>query len=191
MHNVANLADAMVRKGTATPEALEGANNVFRVLHGFYGNLFLAKFSTGQLNDAGEDMGTISARTIWAHGLRGYDQAVIRGALAAAKERHPEFPPSFGQFDALCRACKPRVAYRPAQPALGMSQELRSRHAANARAIIAKYHERAQVRSSGAIELPQTLDGLKQAIANAVATAGGDEVAELVRLDRVFARSAP
>ena len=36
--------------------------------------------------------------------------------------------------------------------------------------------------------LAANLSGLKEAIANAVATAGGDEVAELLRLDRMFAK---
>jgi hypothetical protein len=102
-------------------------------------------------------------------------------------ERHPEFPPSLPQFVALCAANKPREVYRPAQPALEMSQSLKSAYSARAREINERHAQRAIDRKTGYVELPQTLDGLKAAIANAVATAGGDEVRELRRLDAMFA----
>lgn len=162
------------------------ANDVFKVLHGFYGVLFLSKFATGQLDDKGRDMGIASARAVWAHTLQGFGELDVIAALDACKAAHPEFPPSLPQFVALCRAAAPRKVYKPEQPALGMSQQLRSQHAARAREVIARHHERAITRRTGHVDLPPTLDGLKQAIANAVATAGGDEVAELVRLDRLL-----
>ena len=45
------------------------ANNVFKVFHGFYGNLFLSKFVNGQTGTDGIDQGVVSARAIWSHGL--------------------------------------------------------------------------------------------------------------------------
>lgn len=166
----------------------EAVNNVFKVLHGFYGNLFFSKFATGQVErEGGEDQGIANARRIWAFGLREFDADTIRTALRQCQERHPEFPPSMPQFVALCAAAKPREAFRPAKPAIGMSQKLRSKYAAQARAINARHHEKALERKAGYIELPQTLDGLKQAIAHAVGCAGGDEVATLTRLDRELA----
>jgi hypothetical protein len=169
---------------------LAATNDVFKVLHGFYGVLFLSKFSTGQLDDKNRDMGIASARAVWAQTLRGYADSEVIAALDAVKAAHPEFPPSLPQFEALCRAAKPRKVYKPDPAAIGMSQELRSQYAARARAVNEKHAQRAMDRRTGYVELPQTLDGLKQAIANAVATAGGDEVAELVRLDRLFAKEA-
>ena len=68
-----------------------------------------------------------------------------------------------------------------------MSDELRSRYARQARAIIAKHEEKARKREIGFVPEATGLDGLKQAIANAIGTAGGDEGAALLRLDRMFA----
>jgi hypothetical protein len=165
---------------------LAATNDVFKVLHGFYGSLFLSKFSTGQLDDKNRDMGIAGARAVWAHALREYADAEVITALDAVKVAHPEFPPNLPQFLALCRAAKPREVYKPEQPALGMSQQLRSEYAARARAVNEKYAQRAIDRKTGYVELECTLSGLKQAIANAVACAGGDEVAELLRLDRMY-----
>lgn len=169
---------------------LAATNDVFKVLHGFYGVLFLSKFSTGQLDDKGRDMGIASARAVWAQTLRGYADAEVIDALDAVKLAHPEFPPSLPQFEALCRAAKPRAVYKPEQAALGMSQQLRSQYAARARAVNEKHAEKAVDRKTGFVELPCTLDGLKQAIANAVGCAGGDEAGELLRLDRMYPKVA-
>ena len=91
------------------------AQHVFRVLHGMYGNLFLSKFATGQQNGDGTDVGIESAKTIWGHGLAKYDMAVIREALAACLQSHPEFPPSLPQMLSLCEARKPRATYAQQQ----------------------------------------------------------------------------
>ena len=176
---------------TPTPPLPEQAvNNVFKVFHGFYGNLFLSKFSTGEVDAQGGDAGIVSARQIWGHGLRNFDAGTVKAALAQCMAPHPEFPPSLPQFVALCRANAPREAYKPAQQAIGMSQELRSRYAAKARATATARLDQVMAAKAGYIELPQSLDGLKLAIANAVACAGGDEVAELRRLDAMFAPKA-
>ena len=175
---------------TPTPPLPEQAvNNVFKVFHGFYGNLFLSKFATGEAGDGG-DKGIVSARQIWGHGLRGFDAATVKTALAQCVTAHPEFPPSLPQFVALCRASAPRDGYKPAQPAIGMSQALRSQYTAKARAAATARLAQVMTIKTGYIEVPQDLTGLKLAIANAVACAGGDEVAELRRLDAMFAPKA-
>lgn len=167
--------------------APEAVNTVFKVLHGFYGNLFLSKFSTGQEDEQGKDKGIKSARQVWAHGLRDFDAQTIDSALHRCQQHHPEYPPSLPQFLAICAAAKPREAYKPpAPPALTMSADLRDQylreHRQKAQEAVEKIKaEREEV--SG-------LDLLKQAIANAVATAGGDEAAELRRLDLMLAPRA-
>ena len=163
---------------------------VFMVLHGFYGNLFLSKFSTGALDDKGEDQGIANARRIWAHGLRSYDGETIKTALSACQTRHPEFPPSLPQFVSLCSAARPRAAYNAGPAAIGMSGQLRSRYAAQARAILERHAVRKVQKETGYVQLPAGLDGLKQAIAGAVAAAGGDEAKTLRRLDNMLGAAA-
>lgn len=171
--------------GTQPPNPNEvGVKRVFMVLHGFYGNLFLNKFSTGSVEN-GEDQGIANARRVWAYGLRDFDSDTIRLALGRCQERHPEFPPSMPQFVALCTAIKPREVYQPpAPPALTMSPELREQ-------FVAEQRERANEAARKIIESrPTGLNLLKQAIAAAVADGGGDEARELLRLDRMFAPKA-
>lgn len=182
MFNPATITPEAVRRIASDTSGQEAAGNVFRVLHGFYGNLFLSKFATGDVGPEG-DRGVLGARQIWAYGLREFDAGTVKAALAQCMERHPEFPPSLPQFVALCRANKPREAFDHGQPRIGMSQELRSHYAARARAIIEKHTIKVAALATGHKELPPGLDGLKQAIAQAVACAGGDEVRTLRRLD--------
>ena len=165
-------------------------NSVFKVLHGFYGNLFLSKFANGLTNAAGEDTGVISARGIWSHGLRTFTLDTVKTALARTMAAHPEYPPTLPQFVALCKACAPREAYRATVPAIGMGQPLRSQYAAKAREIVAKHAAKAAQAAEAAQPPPNGLDALKQAIADAVGAAGGNEAAELHRLDVMFAGGA-
>ena len=164
-------------------------NNVFKVLHGDYGTLFLSRYASGVLDERKRDLGVASARTVWAGRLREFPQSVVLAALDLCKTAHLDYPPNLPQFIALCKACTPRVAYRAEQPAIGMSQALRSQYAAKAREVNERHAQRAFDRITGFLDLPITLDGLKLAIANAVGTAGGDEAAELLRLDRLFERA--
>lgn len=174
-------------KQTTPALPVDVVNNIFKVFHGFYGNLFLSKFSTGEVDAQGGDAGIVSARQIWGHGLRHFDAGTVKAALARCMERHPEFPPSLPQFVALCDACRPRETYKPAQPALEMGQALKSAYSARAREINGRHAQKAVDKQTGYIALPQSLEGLKSAIANAVATAGGDEVAMLRKLDQMLA----
>jgi hypothetical protein len=159
-----------------------GIKRVFMVLHGFYGNLFLSKFSTGSVEN-GEDQGIANARRVWAHSLADYDADTVKLALRRCQQAHPEFPPSLPQFVALCSAIKPREVYQPpAPPALTMSPELREK-------LVAEQRQRLDELAQKIKEPPPEsgLNLLKQAIARAVADAGGDEALELLRLDRMLA----
>ena len=160
----------------------EDANNVFRVMHGFYGNLFLSKFATGEVLANGGDGGVASARVIWAHGLRSFEVETVKTALARTMDAHPEFPPTLPQFVALCKACAPRQVYQHPTPAIGMSAALRAERSKAAR-------EAALKTVTALVEKPEPLAGLpllKLLIAEAVGLAGGDEAKTLMRLDREF-----
>jgi hypothetical protein len=180
-----SIQDAVATAGQPQPDIdSAGIKRVFMVLHGFYGNLFLSKFATGSVDEVTkEDQGMQGARRVWAHGLREYDGETVKAALRRCQERHPEFPPSLPQFVALCEAARPRETWKPpvpAQPALEMSPELREQRRAEARAAATEAARRELERQ------PVGLDLLKQSIARAVADAGGDEAAELLRLDRML-----
>ena len=180
--------------GRPAQDVREGAaNSVFRVLHGYYGNMLFSKFASGKLDANGDDEGLVSARRVWDHGLQRYDAETMKDALRLCRDRHPEFPPSLPQFLSMCQACH-RVGPRAdATKLLGMGPKLRSVYAANARAIIEKHDARSAANRAGISEReapPPTLDGLKQAIADASSLAGGNEAAELLRLDRMFVRGA-
>jgi hypothetical protein len=178
-----------VGKGDGPVIAESDVNRVFAVLHGFYGNLFFSKFATGAVEN-GEDQGIANARRIWAHGLREYDGETIKTALRNCQARHPEYPPSLPQFAGMCAAAKLRPTFSSGAVAIGMSDGLRSKYARQARAIMARHDEKARKRETGFVPLEPGLDGLKQAIAGAIAAAGGNEAAALLRLDRMFERSA-
>ena len=173
--------------GSSGPRPGEaGAKTVFAVLHGFYGTQFLSKFEIGTL-DAGEDIGIVNARGVWGGALLKFDGDTVKAALSACKTAHVKFPPSLPEFLVLCEAAAPLPVYTPPVRAVGMSQKLRSRYAADARAIADKHRARAEITRTGFVYLPMTLDGLKQGVAMAVALAGGDEVKTLRRLDQMLA----
>lgn len=164
--------------------------DVFRALHGFYGTLFTSKFATGEADANGKDKGILSARMVWSHELQKYDRRTVAQALDSCKALHQEFPPSLPQFIALCAANAPRKVYKPAVPEIGMSQAVRSVYAKKAREINLRHANNAIAKRVGFIEIEPGLQGLKIAIASAVAAAGGDEVQELLRLDRMFSMKA-
>ena len=179
--NVFTLASAAVKAARVEPPMPDAADAVFRAMHGFYGQLWLSKFATGQAGADGADAGVVSAKAMWAHGLRDFDAVTVRHALRQCLERHPEFPPSLPQFVALCRANKPREAYRPALPMSGALV------AECSKAEREKLRELRQ-RMRGDVREPETgLPALFAAIADAVGCAGGDEAAELRRLEGMFA----
>lgn len=173
--NVFSLASAAIRAAHSEPPMPNAADAVFRAMHGFYGQLWLSKFATGQAGADGSDTGVVSAKAIWAHGLRDFDSGVVKLALRQCLELHPDFPPSLPQFVALCRANAPREVFK----ALPMSAELYAERSKEAREKLRQLRERIQpvARTSGGLAL------LFEAIADAVKCAGGDEVATLRRLE--------
>lgn len=187
MFDIATLTKNMVTDATRKvdpinkPLAADVVNNIFKMLHGYYGNLFLSKFSTGQLDQSGNDKGIASARTIWSYGLREFNTDVIGSALEQCAERHVEFPPSFPQFKALCKANQPRVTFHDECLAL-TDRAPRSANAAHIREILERIRIEQSVRDG--VLMPSTgLAGLKLLIAEAAGLAGGDEAVMLRRLD--------
>ena len=172
-------------KPRATEAPNDTANNVFKVFHGFYGNLFLSKFVNGQMDADGVDQGVISARSIWSHGLRDFDLSTVKTALARTMDAHPEYPPTLPQFVALCKACAPRQVYQHHAPAIGMSAALQAEKSRVAREAALKTVMWIPITA----EKPEPLVGLqvlKLLITEAVGLAGGDEAKTLMRLDREF-----
>ena len=184
---IAITPETVTHAAQSGEESRAKAASVFKTLFGLYGNLFLNKFSTGQQNSAGDDVGILSARGTWGYALRDYSEDTIASAMSICLDRHPEFPPSLPQFVILCRAAAPRKVYRPAVPEIEMSQGLRSQFARKAREINAKHAQDAVDKVTGYVARPMSLDGLKQGIAQAVGLAGGDECRVLLDLDRAFA----
>lgn len=180
--NVGDITDQAAKAAQSTAVA----STVFRAFHGYYGNLFTSKFATGIVDASGKDQGILSARKVWSYELSRYESHTVANAVESCKAMHPEFPPSLPQFVALCAANAPRKTYKPAIPEIAMSQGLRSQYARQAREINARHAAKAASMKTGFSELPMSLDGLKQAVAQAVALAGGDESQTLLRLDRQF-----
>lgn len=156
---------------------------VFMVLHGYYGNLFFSKFSTGSSDGCGGDQGIANARRVWAHGLRDFNDETIKTALRACQQRHLEYPPSLPQFIGLCAANQPRMVFSASPRSIGMSGAPRSRFVRDAHAINAGHVARTSVDRYKLQAETDGLNALKHAIADAVRTGGGDEAVELVRLD--------
>lgn len=88
---------------------------IFQRLHGASGAKFTAAFSTGQTNDAGEDVGIANAKAVWADRLTAAGLAANPSAVSYALTLACDspFPPTLGEFVAFCRA-----APRPNLPAL-------------------------------------------------------------------------
>ena len=77
-------AEDIQAKAVQREAAKENVASVFKVLHGFYGNLFLSKFANGVNDeDTGADQGVESAKGVWGHGLRAYGTSVVKAALVA------------------------------------------------------------------------------------------------------------
>ncbi|MFG0789332.1 MULTISPECIES: hypothetical protein [Pseudomonadota] len=89
--------------------------NLFLVMQGSYGSLFLSKFATGVLDSGGRDLGVRTAMRVWSAALAKYDPGVIETAVARLPATHPDFPPHLPQFEALCRAATPRRTHAQLQ----------------------------------------------------------------------------
>lgn len=146
------------------------AARVFRAMHGYYGNLFLSKFANGVLDSQGQDMGTTDAMKVWAYELRRFDDKTVLAAIDRCKSEHKEFPPSLPQFVDLCKAMAPRQVFKALPPAPVADSQ-------------AKRDALEKLKGLKSKAAPSGLQLLKEAIADAVRCAGGDEAKTLRRLE--------
>lgn len=188
MSNVAHLAERAVALADTKPAASTETKQLFMMLHGMYGNLFVSKFATGELNDNGKDKGILSAMKVWEATLKKYsrdDNSIIEVAVEACKTKHVEYPPSLPQFVALCEAelsSMPRPTFfeqcGTGRVLVGVDAKfMQERRKRIAEEHIAKAKQAKAKQATG-------LDQLKQLIAQAKALAGADEAAELLKMDR-------
>lgn len=177
----------IARQQPDAAEASKAVRSLFMLFHGMYGNLFLSRYATGELDHEGKDKGVKSAMVIWQSDLARFDGDVLRAAAERCKADHVKFPPTLPEFLVICRALQPRRTHFEAQGAIAMSDGLKSSYTARARAqAMATY--RANVAAEvGAVRVDGGLSGLLQLVAAAVGLAGGDEVGALRRLDAVAA----
>lgn len=156
---------------------------LFMLFHGWYGNLFLSRYESGDKDAQGKDRGTMSAMTIWQHALDRFDGDVVRAAAERCQEDHPKYPPTLPEFVAICKATQPRKPAPESQFKIPMSSDLKSSYTARARAdAMARY--RANINAeAGVLPAGNGMGGLQVLVAKAVGLAGGDEVAVLRRFD--------
>jgi len=188
---VPKVARALAQGDEPEKVSLKAVNDVFKAMHGSYGKQFLEKFATGIQDAGGHDEGIKSARMAWAHALKRFDIEVVGLALDRMRTVHPVWAPALGEFEALCVIAEGELRAKErvdeAMKALPCSGEAFSAATKEAReAFKRRYAEsrRRPVREVG----PDGMGDLCKAIADAVATAGGDEVAELRRLDAMFTK---
>lgn len=92
-------------------EPSTAVRQLFMLMHGSYGNLFLSKFATGEKDATGKDKGIKSAMLVWDNSFREFTPEIVQTAAKRAIVDFPDFPPSMPQFLALCRALTPRKTY--------------------------------------------------------------------------------
>lgn len=159
---------------------------LFMLFHGMYGNQVMSKFCTGQLNEAGEDMGMLSAQAVWLNGLKKFDFEVIRKAVGKCSDKHQTFPPTLPEFIAICKGFAP-TQWEPTAPQLGMSDELRAQLRDKNRELVAEL----KLSRLQSMEFGTGLPALVAMVAKSVGYAGGDEVKTLLTLENTFrARAA-
>lgn len=174
------------RRPQAAPrEADATVKRLFMLFHGWYGNLLIARYQTGETGLDGKDRGVASAMKVWQAELARFAPEDVESAAARCQADHPKFPPTLPEFVALCKAVRVRPAFQPNGPgAIEMSGELRSSYTARARAE-AMHRYRANLAAEvGKVETEGGIRGMQTLIAQAVALAGGDEVVILRRFDQ-------
>lgn len=110
MTNIAQLAQEGMHQAQPRQESAT-IRKLFMVLHGAYGNQFIAKFSTGEKDDEGRDKGIRVAMRVWEQKLSKYPGDVVEIAAGRMQTEHPDFPPNLPQFEKLCDAAMPRKTY--------------------------------------------------------------------------------
>ena len=111
-----NEISTLIADGFQEPKANRNADNptirkLFLVLHGSYGNLFTAKFATGEKDANGKDKGIRAAMMVWESTLSKYPGEIIETAAKRLTAECPEYPPNLPQFEAICKAVMPRKTY--------------------------------------------------------------------------------
>lgn len=104
---VATLAAQSPRAETQNPVI----RRLFLHLHGYYGNLFVSKFSTGERDSTGKDKGIRAAMLVWDSELSKFPSDVVESAMSRLSSESPDFPPNLPQFVRICQACMPRKTY--------------------------------------------------------------------------------
>lgn len=89
--------------------------NLFLVLQGSYGSLFLSKYSSGLKDDKGHDKGMRATMKVWAATLSDFASDVIEQAARRVMVEFAEFPPNLPQFVAICKAETPVKTYAQEQ----------------------------------------------------------------------------
>lgn len=125
MQSIAHIAPGAIN-GVAddgiTGAVSQGVKNLFIVLQGSYGSLFLAKFATGVKDKATgrHDLGILAAMRTWDAVLSKFPASVIETAAARLADEHSDFPPNLPQFVRMCEAAAPRMGWAREQglPAL-------------------------------------------------------------------------
>lgn len=167
---------------------LSDIKRLWMVLHGMYGNPLLDKWRTGKVNGNGEDLGILSAQSVWLATLQRHSREVLKRAAALCRERHKTWPPTLPEFDDLCRSIRPTEYVRAAPPdrRIGMSAE----YAKKLREDFSREFAALKAKRAGEREhVEGGLPGLLALCAAAVGAAGDDETAWLMQAEREFARS--
>lgn len=122
MRDIAIIADDAAQSGEFDNQQAGPAptspkvKNLFLLLQGSYGSLFLSKFATGVKDEEGRhDLGIRATMKVWSAALGKYPADVIESAATRLLNEHPEFPPNLPQFVALCNACMPVKTYAQEQ----------------------------------------------------------------------------
>ena len=66
---VPGMAGQMQADGEASTQISTSVRNLFLLMQGAYGSLFLSRFATGVLDGRGRDQGIRSAMLVWSHAL--------------------------------------------------------------------------------------------------------------------------
>lgn len=176
----ARIGQQYEQPGAAPQKTVKG---LFMLFHGWYGNLFLSRYESGEKDAAGKDRGTMSAMVIWQNALDRFDGDVVRAAADRCEVDHQRYPPTLPEFLAICKAIQPRRPAPESQFEIPMSDGLRSSYTSRARdKAMATFNAKISA-GTGMVKPGEGLDTLHVLIAEGVGLAGGDEAATLRRLE--------
>lgn len=77
---------------------------------------FAAEYGSQKLAATWRDSDTATVQAAWAQRLGRFDRATLAGALNDLASAHPSWPPTLGEFVALCEAQVVPEAHRPVLP---------------------------------------------------------------------------